>query len=343
MQITAQELADLLNGKIEGDPDVIIHKASKIEEGEEGSISFLANPKYEAFVYTTAASVLLVSNSFQAKESLSCTLIRVEDVRIAMGFLLNKFGQKESRSGISPQSSIHPEAQLGESCFVGAFTIIGTGSKIGEHSQIAEQVYIGKNVQIGRGVILYPGVRIYDDCQIGDHCIIHSNTVIGSDGFGFAPNEKGEYQKIPQLGNVIIEDQVEIGANCAIDRGTMGSTYIHRGVKLDNLIQVAHNVEICSNTVIAAQTGIAGSTKIGESCMIGGQVGIVGHLKIANKTSIQAQSGVARSIKKEGTAIYGSPALNYSNYLKAYAIFKKLPELMKDLNPLIKEQQKKKA
>ncbi len=336
MQITAKELASLLNGTVEGDPNVSIHKASKIEEGEQGSITFLANPKYENYAYETEASVILVSNEFVPKRKIKSTLIKVKDVRSSITFLLEQFGQKNNKTGVSKTALIEEETELGASCYIGNFTVISRGTIIGEGSQIFDQVFIGENVKLGNNVVLYPGVRIYNDCIIGDDCIIHSNTVIGSDGFGFKPNEEGVYTKVPQIGNVIIEANVEIGSNCAIDRATMGSTVIRKGVKLDNLIQIAHNVEICENTVIAAQTGVAGSTKIGESCQIGGQVGIVGHIQIAKGTKIQAQSGVARSIKKESTALYGSPALEYSNYLKAYAVFKSLPELSKELSPIIR-------
>jgi UDP-3-O-[3-hydroxymyristoyl] glucosamine N-acyltransferase len=341
MQVTAQQLAQLLNGIVEGNPDVSVNRPAKIEEGTSGTISFLANPKYEHYAYTTASSILLVSKDFAPSQVIVATLIRVDDVYSCVALLLEKFGQKADNQGIvSQKSSIHNTVNLGNNVSVGDMSVIDENVSIGENTFIYPQVFIGKNVSIGKNTTLYPGVRIYQDCVIGDNCILHANAVVGSDGFGFAPQADGTFKKVAQIGNVIVEDNVEIGANTTIDRGTMGSTMIRKGVKLDNLIQVAHNVDIGENTVIAAQTGIAGSTKIGSNCMIGGQVGIVGHLKIADKTRIQAQSGIAANITEPNTAWYGSPAIPYSNYLRSFAVFKQLPDILKRLTTLEKNNDK---
>lgn len=332
MQLSAQEIAQLLNGTIEGDPNVSVNRPSKIEEGGAGSITFLGRDKYEEYAYTTTASVLLVSQDFKPKQAIAATLIRVEDVYGALTFLLEKFGnQVQAPTGIAKTAEVHPTAQLGEDVSVGRLSVIEEHAKIGAGSFIADQVYIGKNVELGKNAIIYPGVRVLHDCKIGDHCILHANVVIGSDGFGFAPQEDGTYKKVPQTGNVWIENNVEIGASSTIDRATMGSTVIRKGVKLDNLVHIAHNVEIGENTVIAAQTGIAGSTKIGKNCRIGGQAGFAGHIHIADGTQIQGQSGVASTIKEPNTALFGSPAIPYNDYVRAYTIFKKLPELYKKL------------
>ncbi len=336
--ITALQLSQILNGTIEGNPDVKVNRPSKIEEGEVGTISFLGNLKYEHYAYTTLSSVLLVSKTFAPSAPIAATLIRVEDVYASVAILLEKFGQKvESQGIVSSKSSVHTSAKIATNVSIGDMSVIDENVSIGENTIVFPQVYIGKNAIIGKNTTLYPGVRIYNDCVIGDNCILHANAVIGSDGFGFAPTEDGSFKKVPQIGNVLIEDNVEIGSNTTIDRATMGSTIIRKGVKLDNLIQVAHNVEIGENTVIASQTGIAGSTKIGANCMIGGQVGIVGHLKIADKTRIQAQSGIAASITEPNTAWYGSPAIPYSNYLRSYAGFKQLPDLLKRVLQLEKK------
>ncbi len=338
MRISAQELAQMLNGTIEGNPDITISQPSKIEEGGEGTISFLANAKYEHYAYTTTASILLVSKDFQASKPIAATLIRVEDVYSSIGFLLNKFGAQQNQVDreISPQASIHAEAKIGKEVAIGPFVVIQKGAQIADGVILHPQVFIGKNVVIKENTIVYPGAKIHRGSQIGAHCIIHANAVIGSDGFGFAPQQDGTYKKIAQLGNVVLEDQVDIGANTVIDRATMGLTIIRKGVKLDNLIQIAHNVDIGENTVIAAQAGIAGSTEIGQDCQIGGQAGFVGHIKVANGTKVQAQSGVAAGIEKENTAIYGSPALPYSNYLKSYALFKNFPEWSRQIRQMAK-------
>ncbi|MEO1518553.1 MAG: UDP-3-O-(3-hydroxymyristoyl)glucosamine N-acyltransferase [Bacteroidota bacterium] len=336
--MSARQLSEILHGTLEGDPDVMISGPSKIEEAVSGTISFLANPKYEPYAYTTRASVLLVNRQFQPAQPIAATLIRVDDVYASIAFLLEKFGgQVAQERGIDEHAFVHSDAVLAEGVAVGKFAIVSAGASIGEGSTIYGQVYIGTDVQIGRNVTLYPGVKIYAGCQIGDDCIIHSNAVIGSDGFGFAPQEDQTYKKVAQIGKVILEDQVEIGANTVIDRATMGATIIRQGCKLDNLIQVAHNVEVGPHTVIAAQAGIAGSTRIGANCMIGGQAGFVGHIEIAKGTRVQAQSGVAAPIKEENKAVYGSPALPYANYLKSYAVFKQLPDLYKRIRELEKK------
>ncbi len=330
MEIKVSALAALLNGTIEGNPDILIDRPSKIEEGGEGSISFLGNPKYEHYAYTTTASALLVSNDFKPRKPIRAVLVRVADVYAAVGFLMEKFNRRESAStGISDRAIVDPTAVIGEKAFIGPFAVVEEGAVVGEGARIGAQVYLGKNVRVGAHTVLHPGVRILEDCAIGDHCIIHANAVIGADGFGFAPQEDGSLKKIPQIGNVNIENHVEIGANCTIDRASMGSTVIREGVKLDNLVHIAHNVEIGAHTAMAAQTAIAGSTKVGKYCMVGGQVGMVGHIQVADKTKIQAQTGVASSVKTPGTAICGYPAIEYGQYLRAHTIFKQLPEIYK--------------
>ncbi len=335
MKITALELAHILNGTVEGDPSVSVSQAGKIETGKAGEICFLGNDQYESFAYTTEASILLVSNTFQPKEKIAATLIRVENVYNSLTFLLEKFGKAATpiNARVSDKASIPPSVFLGKNVSVGDFTVIGKDSKINDNCLIYPQVSIGENVEIGVDCIFYSGVKIYANTQIGSRCIFHSGCVIGSDGFGFAPQADGRYKKIHHVGNVVIEEDVEIGANTTIDRGTIGSTIIRKGVKLDNLIQIAHNVEIGENTVIAAQTGIAGSSKIGKNCRIGGQVGIAGHLSIGDNVQIQAQTGVGSHIVS-GSKLYGSPALGYTEYLRAYAIFKNLPDLAKRVKKL---------
>lgn len=338
MQATIQQIADLLGGIVEGDATRLINRPSKIEEGGEGSITFLSNSKYEPFAYTTTASAMLVHRDFQAARPVLPTLIYVDDVYASIALLLERFGEKaELASGISTHAIVDKSAKLGKNSAIDALAVIQKGAKIGDNCTIHAHSYIGTNVQIGHNCTIYPGVKIYQDCVIGDNCTIHANTVIGADGFGFAPQEDGTYRKVAQIGNVVIEDNVDIGANSTIDRATMGSTLIRQGVKLDNLIQIGHNVEIGENTVIAAQTGVAGSTKIGKNCMIGGQVGFVGHLKIADGTKIQAQSGIASNVKQENTALFGYPAIGYRDYVKSYAVFKKLPDLYKQIRALEKK------
>ena len=335
MQLSAQKIADLLNGAVEGDPSVEVNRPSRIEDGGQGTITFFGNPKYEAFLYTTTASIVLVDKSYQLKKTVEPTLIRVDDVYASVAFLQEQFSRQISlESGISTSASVDESAQIDPTVYIGDYTVVGKEAKIGAECKIFPRVYIGEEVRIGEGCIIYPGVCIMDRCEIGKNCIIHPNTTIGSDGFGFAPQADGSYKKIPQLGNVILEDHVEIGANVAIDRGSMGATIIRKGAKLDNLIHIAHNVEVGSNTVMAAQIGVAGSASIGESCQIGGQVGFVGHINVADRTLIQAQSGIAASVEKQGSKLFGSPAIEYNNYLRSYAIFKKLPELYRHINKL---------
>lgn len=337
MQITAQQINDLLQGTLEGDTKTIVRRPAKIEEAQPGDICFIANSKYEHYAYTTKASVLLVSRDFQPEQPIKATLIRVDDVYSSVSLLLEKFGhQIRQHTGVDKQAFVHEKATLHDGVSVGAFSYISEGADIGKNTTIYPQVFIGKQVSVGQNVILYPGVRIYADCVIGDNTIIHSNTIIGSDGFGFAPQEDGTFKKIPQIGNVIVGRKVEIGANTVVDRATMGSTVIRDGVKLDNLIQIAHNVEIGENTVIAAQAGIAGSTKMGKNCMIGGQTGFVGHITVADGSKVQAQSGVARSLKKPNAAWHGSPAFDYAQFMRSQVVFKNLPDLAKKVNELEK-------
>lgn len=342
MQVRAKEIAALLGGIVEGDSNILVHKPAKIEEGEAGAISFFANPKYEEYVYNCKSSILLVSKDFNPREKLPMTLIRVDDVYASLSILMEHFGNlmeegKEDNELISPQAFIHPSAKVAATAKIEAFAYIGAGAIIGEGVHIYPQVYIGAEVEIGDNSILYPGTRVYKGCKIGQNCILQSNAIIGSDGFGFAPQADGSFKKIPQLGIVELGDGVEVGANTVIDRATMGATVIENGVKLDNLIQIAHNVRIGANTVIAAQAGIAGSTKLGENCMIGGQVGLVGHIEIAKGTKIQAQSGINKSIKQENSAWFGAPAQPYKDFLRSHAVFKQLPKLLKRLDELEKQ------
>ncbi len=338
MQIAAKEIAMMLGGSLEGDGEAVVSKPGKIEEGGAGTLTFLANPKYENFAYSTEAAALLVQKDFKPAMPVAAkALIRVDDVYDAVRKLLEKFDEARAiATGISEKAFVHHSAILAAGVSIGTFTVIEEGASVGAGTTIYPQVFIGKNAVVGKGCILYPGVKIYHDSVIGDHCILQSNVVIGSDGFGFAPQPDGSYKKIPQIGNVIVEDHVEIGANTTIDRATMGSTIIRRGVKLDNLIMVAHNVEIGEDTVVAAQAGFAGSAKIGKSCRIGGQSGFVGHITVADGTQVQAQSGVAAAVKEENTALYGSPAIPYNDYLRSYAVFKKLPDLYRKINELEK-------
>ena len=334
MQITAGALAQMLSGSIEGDASTLIYKPSKIEEGQEGSICFYHNEKYESYVYSSKASAILVSKNFVPKKPITATLIKVEDVYSSVAVLLEKFGnliQDHTEPTLSPQALIDSTVVLADSISIGHFSVVESGAVIGENCVIDSHVYIGKNVKIGARCKLKNGVRILDHCVLGDDCIVHPNAVIGSDGFGFAPQPDGSFKKVSQIGIVEIGSQVEIGAGSTIDRATMGATIIEDGVKLDNLIQIAHNVRIGKHTVIAAQTGIAGSTKIGKNCKIGGQVGISGHIEIADGTQIQAQSGITSSVKKPNTFLFGYPAINYKDYIRSYAVFKKLPELYKQI------------
>lgn len=338
MEFTASAIAQFLKGVVEGNPDVKVNNIAKIEEGAAGCLSFLANPKYEKYIYSTQSSVVLVNNDFVAAQPITATLIRVADAYQSFAFLLEMVAQSRAdKKGISKQVEIEPTATIGENPYIGAFVYIGENVKVGNNVKLYPQVYIGDNVTIGDNSTLYAGVKIYQDCIVGKSVTIHAGTVIGSDGFGFAPAEDGNYKKIPQLGNVILEDNVEIGANTAIDRAVMGSTIIRKGAKLDNLIQVAHNVEIGENTVIAAQTGVAGSTKIGKSCMIGGQVGFIGHLNIPDGLKVAAQSGITTSLRNEGDVVQGAPAFNFGKYQRCYAVFKNLPDLRQQVIELQKK------
>lgn len=336
MEFSVEQIAMMLQGEVIGDKAVKINNVGKIESANTNEITFFANPKYEEFVYKTNAGAILVAKSFEPKGAVPSVLIKVSDPYIAFTRLLEEYHKYLvfSKIGIESPSFKHEDVIIGDNHYIGAFSYIGKGCKIGSNVKIYPQVYVGDNVQIGNNTILYAGVKIYANCQIGNNCTLQSGVIIGSDGFGFAPQPDGTFKTIPQLGNVIIEDNVDIGANTVIDCATMGSTIIKNGAKLDNLIQVAHNVIIGKNTVIAAQAGVSGSTKIGDNSMIGGQVGIVGHIELANKTKIGAQSGVSKSIEKEGLAIQGSPAFDYKQNLKSQVIFKKLPELVKRVEDL---------
>lgn len=340
MKFTASQIAGMLGGQVEGDGEVAVGNLSKIEEGTPGTLTFLANPKYSSFIYTTGASIAIVSNDFVADQALpsTLTLIRVADAYGAFAKLLEAYNQfRQPAPGIHPSAVIDEGATIGEGVYIGPLVYVAAGVTIGKGCQINAGCSIATGVVIGEKTVLFSGVRIYNDCKIGAHCTLHSGVIIGGDGFGFAPNSENNYSKVPQIGNVILEDHVEVGSNTTIDRATLGSTIIRRGVKLDNLIQVAHNVEIGENTVIAAQTGIAGSTRIGKNCMIGGQVGIVGHITIADGTKIAAQSGVGSEIKEPNIILQGSPAFGIMDYKKSYVGFRKLPELMSEIQSLKKE------
>lgn len=340
MKFSAKRIAEYLNGEIIGDPDVVVDSFSKIEEGKEGSLSFLANPKYTPYLYKTNASIVIVDKDYPNLDKIKPTLIKVANAYQAFASLLKLYDAVFSpeKKGIEEPAFIDETAKYGKDVYIGAFSYIGKNVEIGNNVKIYPQVYLGDNVKIGDNTIIRPGVKIYNDCVIGNNCTIHSGTIIGSDGFGFAPQESG-YEKVYQIGNVIIEDNVEIGANTTIDRATLGSTVIKKGVKLDNLIQVAHNVEIGEHTVIAAQTGISGSTKLGKYCMVGGQAGFVGHISIADEVKIAAQSGVEKTVKNPGEILQGSPAYNARQYQRSYVVFRKLPDLQKKIYELEKELQ----
>lgn len=330
MEFSAEQIAGILSGEIEGNPQVKVNSLSKIEEGYEGTLSFLSNPKYEEYIYTTGASVCIVNKSFRAQKTLpaSLTLVKVDDAYACFAKLLEVYNQMRLKAPkIEQPSFISESARIQDGLYLGAFAYVGENTKIGKNVKIYPNAYIGDQVEIGDNTIIYSGVNIYADCKIGQNCIIHSGVIIGADGFGFAPDESNQYQKVPQIGNVILEDFVEIGANSTIDRATLGSTIVRRGVKIDNLCQIAHNVEIGRNTAMAAQVGIAGSAKIGERVMIGGQVGIAGHLNIADDTKIVAQSGIPNSIKKADT-IMGSPGINIDDFKKSYVGFRRLPYIL---------------
>lgn len=338
MQFTAAQISMLINGKLEGDPTLAVHSFGKIEEAVSGQLSFLANPKYEEYLYCTKASVIIINESLVLKQTINNTLIRVPDAYSAFATLLTKYQElmTQQLTGIQEPSYIAKTASIGEQVFIGAFAHIGEHVKIGKQVKIFPGVVLGDNVQVGDYSILHAGVKIYHDCTIADHVVVHAGAVIGSDGFGFAPQGDGTFKKVPQIGNVVVESHVEIGANATIDRATMGSTIIRAGAKLDNLVQIAHNVEVGSNTVIAAQTGVSGSTKIGKSVMIGGQTGIAGHLTIADGSKINGQSGITKNIKEPNRTLTGTPADDFTRSLRAQAHLRNLPELEKRVKELEK-------
>jgi UDP-3-O-[3-hydroxymyristoyl] glucosamine N-acyltransferase len=336
MKFTAQQIAGILEGEIIGNPNAEVYKLAKIEEGTEGSLTFLANPKYVNYIYTTNATIAIVNKSFQPEQPIKATLIKVEDAYQSFSKLLEYYNQiKLMKSGIEQPSVISEGVTYGSDLYLGSFSYIGQNVTIGNNVKIYPNCFIGDNVEIGDDCVFFAGVRIYSETVIGSRVTIHSGTIVGADGFGFAPQEDGSYKKVPQIGNVIIEDDVEIGSCATVDRATLGSTIIRTGVKLDNQIQVAHNVEIGAHTVIAAQTAIAGSTKIGKNCMIGGQVGIVGHITIGNGVKIQAQSGVGKSLK-DGETVQGTPAFGYGDFSKSYVHFKNLPKIVREIEDLKK-------
>ena len=337
MKFTAAQIAGILEGEVVGNPNAEVYKLSKIEEGTDGSLTFLANPKYTPYIYSTRATITIVNHSFVPETEILTTLIKVDDAYLSFTRLLEFYDQarKASKNGIEPNTVISNNVTYGDGLYLGSFSYVGSNVKIGAHVKIYPNCYIGDNVTIGDNCTVFAGAKIYADTVIGQNCVIHSGVVIGADGFGFAPNKDGSYNKVPQIGNVILEDNVDIGAGTTIDRATMGSTVIRKGVKLDNQIMIAHNVEIGENTVIAAQTGVAGSTKIGKSCIIGGQVGIAGHLVIGNNVKIQAQSGIGKNIKDD-EVIQGSPAFGYGDYNKSYVHFRNLPKIVNELNELQK-------
>ena len=339
MKFSAQQISEILQGTVEGDPLATVSSLSKIEEGKAGSLSFLANPKYAEYIYTTDASIVILNKDFalESKTKDSLTLIRVEDAYASFGKLLEMYNQvKNNKTGIADSAIIPETAEIGEDVFIGDMVVIGDNVKIMDGARIFPNVFIGDNSSIGKDCLIFAGVKIYSESQIGSLCTLHSGVVIGGDGFGFSPNSENNYKKVPQIGNVVIEDHVEIGANTCVDRATLGSTVIRKGVKLDNLIQIAHNVEIGENTVIAAQTGIAGSTKVGKNCMIGGQVGIVGHIKIADEVKIAAQSGIGQSIEEKGFIVQGSPAIPIGEFKRSYVMFRKLPQIESEVKQLQK-------
>jgi UDP-3-O-[3-hydroxymyristoyl] glucosamine N-acyltransferase len=338
MEFTAAAIAGFLKGEIVGDPEIKVNNIAKIEEGHAGDLSFLANPKYEHYLYTTASSVVLVNSDFVPSAHVNATLIKVKNSYEAFASLLTLVDQaKPKKKGIHPTAVIETGARIGADVYIGAYAVISENCIVGDGPRIYPHVYIGDNTRLGNNCLIYQGVKIYHECLIGNNCTIHAGSVIGSDGFGFAPQSDNQFMKIPQIGNVVLEDNVEIGANVAIDRATMGSTIIRKGVKIDNLIQIGHNVEIGENTVMAGQSGIAGSSKVGRNCMIAGQVGISGHIKIADGTKIGAQAGLNSDIKEENSTIIGTPAMDYKQFMKSYVVFRKLPEMKTTLNSIEKD------
>ena len=341
MEFSAKQIAQIIDGIVEGDENILVSNLSKIEEGTIVTLTFLANPAYTNYIYSTNARIVIVNKSFVLENPVksSCTLIRVENAYESFAKLLELYNQiNTEKEGVEQPSFVSSNAKIGENCYIGAFAYIGQNVSIGNHVKIYPHVYIGDNCKIGNNTTLFSGVKIYHDCVIGMNCTIHASTVVGSDGFGFAPNNEGHvFTKVPQIGNVIIEDDVEIGSNSSIDRATLGSTILRKGVKLDNLVQIAHNVEIGENTVIAGLSGIAGSTKVGKNCMIGAQVGVAGHLRIANGVKIAGQSGIGSSIDKEGEILQGSPAFNIGEFKRSYVLFRGLPKLSDKVSDLTKK------
>ena len=336
MDFSAQQIASFVQGEIVGDADVTVNTFAKIEEGKPGSITFLSNPKYEHFIYDTDASIVLVNRDFIPEKPIKATLIKVDNAYETLAKLMTLYEQSKTQNkGIASTAIIAKSAKIGKDVYIGAYVVIDDDVVIGDNTQIYPHTYVGKNASVGEGSLIYSGVNIYHDCQIGNHVTLHSGVVIGADGFGFAPTPEG-YNKIPQIGNVIIEDNVEIGANTCVDRATMGSTIVHKGVKLDNLIQIAHNDEIGANTVMAAQAGVAGSAKVGEWCVIAGQVGITGHLTVGNHVILGPQSGIISSIK-DGSRLIGSPPMEEKPFFKSQAVLRKLPDMYRELNALRKE------
>ena len=336
MEFSAKQIAEFIQGTIVGDENATVHTFAKIEEGIPGAISFLSNPKYTHYIYDTQSSIVLVNKDFEPEKEIKATLIKVDNAYESLAKLLNLYEMsKPKKTGVDPLAYIAPTAKIGENVYIAPFACVGDNAEIGDNTSLHPHATVGSGAKVGSNCILYPHVTVYHDCRVGNNCILHAGSVVGADGFGFAPSPEG-YEKIPQIGIAILEDNVEIGANTCIDRATMGATIIRKGVKLDNLIQIAHNVEVGSNTVMASQVGVAGSTKIGEWCMLGGQVGVAGHITIGNKVNMGAQSGVHGSIK-DGEALIGTPPIGLKNYFKSSAVFKKLPDMYLELNSLKKE------
>lgn len=338
MNFTASVIAEFLKGSVEGDPEASVNDISKIEEGKAGTLSFLANPKYEKYIYKTESTIVIVNEDFSPQKSISATLIRVQNAYESFAAALRLYEQsKPKKTGISKLAGIAGSVSMGKNVYVGEFTVVSENVTLGDNVQLYPQVYVGDNVKIGEGTILHPGVKVYAGCVIGANCVIHAGAIIGGDGFGFAPSQENNYEKIPQVGKVIIEDHVEVGANTTVDRATLGATILRKGVKLDNLIMIGHNVEVDENTVIAAQSGISGSSKVGKNCMFGGQVGLIGHITIASGVKIAAQSGITKDIKEEGIVIQGSPAFKFGPYQRSYSVFRNLPKLLNQVNELEKK------
>lgn len=336
MEFSAKQIAEFIQGTIVGDENATVHTFAKIEEGIPGAISFLSNPKYTHYIYDTQSSIVLVNKDFEPEKEIKATLIKVDNAYESLAKLLNLYEMsKPKKTGVDPLAYIAPTAKIGENVYIAPFACVGDNAEIGDNTSLHPHATVGSGAKVGSNCILYPHATVYHDCRVGNNCILHAGSVVGADGFGFAPSPEG-YEKIPQIGIAILEDNVEIGANTCIDRATMGATIIRKGVKLDNLIQIAHNVEVGNNTVMASQVGVAGSTKIGEWCMLGGQVGVAGHITIGNKVNMGAQSGVHGSIK-DGEALIGTPPIGLKNYFKSSAVFKKLPDMYLELNSLKKE------